>query len=138
VVDERDKHWRWIKDIENRSHFGRLLGIEVVDLAPGSARLKMPVEEKLTQPYEAVHGGAIATLADSAAAAALLSLTDTEEKVATVEMKVNFLAPVRSGELVAEGRVVHKGERLAVLDVDVRNDGDTLIAKALITYIIIR
>ena len=57
--------------------------------------------------------------------------------VATVEFKVNFLAPIRHGEVLAEGRVVHRGRRIAVSEVEVRDDADRPIARGLVTLMIL-
>lgn len=138
MTKERSDYWEKVKTIANGCPFYQLVGMELVELAEGYARFRLPVEPKLLQFYRAVHGGAIASLADSAAALALISLLSATDRTATVEMKINYLAPTVEGELVAEGRVVHKGGRLSVIDVEVRNNGDRLVAKALITYAIIR
>ncbi|MCL5960440.1 MAG: PaaI family thioesterase [Chloroflexi bacterium] len=138
MTKERADYWEKVKALANTSPFYQLLGMELVELAEGYARFRMPVEDKLLQLYEAVHGGAIASLADSAAALALISLLTPAEKAVTVEMKINYLAPTLAGELIAEGRVVHKGGRLSVIDVEVRNNGERLVAKSLITYAVTR
>ncbi|MEW5933453.1 MAG: PaaI family thioesterase, partial [Bacillota bacterium] len=53
----------------------------------------------------------------------------------TVEMKVNYLAPVNGGRLVAEGRLVHRGRTLAVGTAEVRNGEGTLVAVGTATYL---
>lgn len=81
-----------------------------------------------------VHGGAIASLADSAAAWATVGSTEFKYIPLTVEMKINFLAPVESGELVAEAKTVHKGSKILVSDVEVKDNKGKLVAKSLVTY----
>jgi len=49
-------------------------------------------------------------------------------------MKINYLAPVESGQLIAEARVVHKGSTISVSDVEVKDDKGRLVAKSLVTY----
>ncbi len=115
--------------------FWGLLGIEVVETDYGYAKLVMPFHEKLTQPYGIVHGGAIFSLADSAVAVATISMVEPERKVLTIEMKINFLAPVTDGVMEAKARVLRKG-RIIPAEVDITNNG-VLIAKAIATYIIL-
>ena len=100
----------------------------------GYALLTMNVEEKHLQFLKTVHGGAIASLADSAAAWATVGSTGLEAVPITVEMKINFLAPVESGRLIAEARIVHKGKTISLSDVEVKDDKGRLVAKSLVTY----
>ena len=120
------------------SPYYRLLNMKIEEVKDGYARLTMNIEEKHLQFLRTVHGGAISSLADSAAAWATVGsvLGSVGAKVAplTVEMKINYLAPVESGRLIAEARVVHKGSTISVSDVEVKDDKGRLVAKSLVTY----
>ncbi len=115
--------------------YWNLLGIEVLEIDEGFARLIMPFHKKLTQPYGIVHGGAIFSLADSAVAVAALSMVEPYKKVLTLEMKINFLDPVKDGIIEAKARVLRKG-RIIPAEVDITNN-EKLIAKAISTYILL-
>ncbi len=135
---DRDENTdRWAATIAeiNRCPYYQLLGIQVVAMGDGYARLTMPVQQKLLQIYGIVHGGATASLADSAVAVALISTSTPEEKAYTVELKLNFVAGVASGTLTAEARLFHRGRTLAAGDVEVRADDGRLVAKGIATYI---
>ncbi|MCK5563547.1 PaaI family thioesterase, partial [Candidatus Bathyarchaeota archaeon] len=97
----------------------------------------MNVEEKHLQFLKTVHGGAIGSLADSAAAWATIGSAGLKAAPVTVEMKINFLAPVKSGRLTAEARIVHKGNKISLSDVEVKDDKGRLVAKGLVTYYLI-
>lgn len=116
------------------SPYYRLLNMKINEVKGGYARLTMNIEEKHLQFLKTVHGGAIASLADSAAAWATVGSTEFKYIPLTVEMKINFLAPVESGKLVAEAKTVHKGSRISVSDVEVKDDKGKLVAKSLVTY----
>jgi len=120
------------------SPYYQLLNMKIEEVKDGYARLTMNIEEKHLQFLRTVHGGAISSLADSAAAWATVGsvLGSVGAKVAplTVEMKINYLAPVESGRLIAEARVVHKGFTISVSDVEVKDDKGRLVAKSLVTY----
>jgi len=122
------------------SPYYRLLNMKIEEVRDGYARLTMNIEEKHLQFLRTVHGGAISSLADSAAAWATVGsvLGSVGAKVVplTVEMKINYLAPVESGRLIAEARVVHKGSTISVSDVEVKDDKGRLVAKSLVTYYI--
>ncbi|MCE9584749.1 MAG: PaaI family thioesterase [Planctomycetes bacterium] len=118
--------WRSIRVYE-------FLGIRVESASGGKARLRLPWREELTQPLGYTHGGIIATLADAAAGWALFPEVDDATGCTTLQMQVNFLAPVVKQDMVATARVVRLGRTTALMDVDVRA-GRKLCAKALVTY----
>lgn len=135
-LDDVDSTERWATTIAaiNDCAYYRLLGMRVEAMGGGYARLTMPVEEKLLQIYGTVHGGATASLADSAVAVALISTIPADEKALTLELKLNFLAPVAEGQLIAEARLFHRGRSVAVGDVEIRNSNGRLVAKGIATY----
>jgi len=108
--------------------------MKINEVKNGYARLTMNVEDKHLQFLKTVHGGAIASLADSAAAWATIGSASLKVVPVTVEMKINFLAPVDSGRLTAEARTVHKGKTISLSDVEVKDDKGRLVAKSLVTY----
>ena len=111
-----------------------LLNMKIEEVKDGYARLTMNLENKHLQFLRTVHGGAIASLADSAAAWATLGSAGLKAVPVTVEMKINFLAPVESGCLTAEARIVHKGKTISLSDVEVKDGKERLVAKSLVTY----
>src|SRR3954468_20518706 len=96
--------------IEN-SAFVAHLGIQVGAMEPDSARLRLPYSESLPTMGEVVHGGAISSLIDTAAAAAAWSGAEVPEKIraSTVGFTVDFLSPARGSGVVAEARVLRRG-----------------------------
>ncbi len=131
--NERFAH---LKEHANACPYYRLIGFEVVEADEGRAVLKMPVREELFQFQDAVHGGAIFSVADAAVAVALLTLAEPNEHALTVECKLNYLAGVTRAHqyVLAEGRIVQKGRTIALGEVDVKRDDGRLAAKGLITY----
>ena len=109
------------------------LGIEIVEAEEGFAKLRLDFKDHLTHPFGYFHGGAIASLADSAGINAVLTTLNNEEKALTLEMKINYLLPVKDVVVFAEGKVIHKGKKFAVADVDVKSDNGQLVAKAIVT-----
>lgn len=135
-----DNDHRWDDTIAsfNGCPYYRLLGMQVVAMGEGYARLVMPIEEKHLQIYGTLHGGATASLADSAVAVALVSTSTPDEKAFTVELKLNFLTAVAQGRLTAEARLFHRGRTITAGDVEVRTDDGRLVAKGIATYMAVR
>ena len=115
--------------------FFNTLGIEVIEFGDGNSVLKLPFHKKLTQPFGLLHGGAMFTLADGACAFALLSVLRERKPFVTVEMKINYLESVKSGDTFAYAKVLRQG-RVVPIEVELKNS-EKLVAKAICTYIIL-
>lgn len=127
---------RRVRDSFVRQGFLRHCGAVIDELAPGHVTLSVRQAEVLTQQHGFFHGGLIATLADTAAGYAALSMMRPEVGVLSVEFKLNFIAPARGERLVAHGRVIRPGRTLTVCRADVETvDGErvTEVATALLT-----
>lgn len=128
------KHLARIRRAFRRVEIVRQMGMRLASLARGRATLVLETQKQHLHPQGAVHGGVIATLADTALAMALLTLLPAGTEMATVEMSINYLSAHRRGRLRAEARVLRTGRRIAVGEVDVRNPAGALVAKSLLTY----
>lgn len=119
-----------------KAPFAALLGLKVESASGGAAVVRMPFNLALLNeggPKAPVHGGAIATLADLAACAAVWSLNETVRS-ATVSMTVNFVGFATQSDLVARAQVRRKGKRIASINVEIADDSGALVADALVTY----
>jgi uncharacterized protein (TIGR00369 family) len=119
-----------------KAPFAVLLGLKIESAAGGAAVVRMPFNLALLNeggPKAPVHGGAIATLADLAACAAVWSLNETMRS-ATVSMTVNYTGFATESSLVARAQVRRKGKRIASLSVESADDSGALVADALVTY----
>ena len=96
-------------------------------------RLTVKHRDDLTQGAGYLHGGVISALCDSSVAFALATMIDGGEDMLTIELKVNFIAPA-DDNIFADARIIHKGRKTAVGEVEVRMADNTFIAKALVTY----
>ena len=120
------------------SSFGDLLGFEPVESQPGHVKLRLPFSEKLLQSLGRVLGGVIFSLADHASGWAAFSTLDKDERCATLEMKINYIAAVRTEDCIAEAKVVHKGRTSIVVESEVKTVNDKLIARTLATFIVLK
>jgi len=116
------------------SNTARQFGFRLAGAAPGSAVLKMKVLPRHKQIHGVVHGGVLASIADTAGGLATYLSLPPGSRTATVEMKINFLEPVHGGTIFAEARVIRLGKYLAVVECDVRDNHGKLVAKALMTF----
>lgn len=117
------------------SSFGRTLGLRVVDVRHGYARLELEVRSGLKQPAGVLHGGASFGLADTAVAVAMRPLYGIAAVLLTIEMKINYLEPIFDGTVIAEAYVLRSSRRSAYAEVDLWAHGK-LAARATTTYMI--
>ena len=115
--------------------YAHLLGIELDEISEGVATLGLDVRKELKQNHGVVHGGAIASLIDTAMAFAIITLLKPREKVTTVDLTVSYLRPLTKGRITARARVVRSGRRLFVVSADVFTNDGILASTALSTYI---
>jgi len=115
--------------------FGSTLGLRVVDVRHGYARLELDVRAGLKQPAGVLHGGASFGLADTAVAVAMRPLYGIAAVLLTIEMKINYLEPIFDGTVTAEAYVLRASRRSAYAEVDLWAH-DKLAARATTTYMI--
>lgn len=115
--------------------YARLLGLELGEVRRGKVTIQLTVRDDLKQYQGVVHGGAVASLIDTAAAFAVVTELEAGERVTTTDLTIHYLRPVSSGRVSATARIVRGGRRLFVLSVDVTNDQQVLLATAVTTYI---
>jgi 1,4-dihydroxy-2-naphthoyl-CoA hydrolase len=110
-------------DRDLRDGISGYLGIRMVDVGPGRAAAEVEVRDELVHRFGVLHGGVVATLVDQVLGSAVYPVAPAGTWPATLEFKLNYLAPVRGGVVRAESRVVSMTSRTAAVHVDVTNDG---------------
>jgi uncharacterized protein (TIGR00369 family) len=118
------------------SPFPGHLGIRLVDMGPGTATLGLPFAEALVTAGTTVHGGAVASLIDTAGMVAAWSGGEVPDRLrgSTVGLTVSFLAPADGEDLQASATVLRRGRSIVHVDVDVRTASGSAVAKGLVTY----
>ncbi len=132
MIEEKDK--KIVAEVIKTTPYLRHLGIELVEIEAGKAVMKMPMKEELRQPYGLLHGGATASLIDTATAFAVIGAIGRDEKATTVNLTVHYLRPVIDENCICTAKVVRAGKRLITVSAEVHNEAGKLIATALSTY----
>ena len=114
------------------------VGIKLLEVVPGRSNLVLPHREELKNSMGLLQGGILGVLADVAGGVSLYSVLPDPVKVVipTIEFKLNFLRPAGGKVVIARGRVAHHGRRIAVCQVDLSTEAETLLATGLFTYMI--
>jgi 1,4-dihydroxy-2-naphthoyl-CoA hydrolase len=107
----------------NRNTLMEVLSMECVEITENGIKIRMPVDSRTHQPMGLLHGGASAALIESIGSMGSALILDLEKEVPVgVEINANHLSGVRSGFVVAEGKLVHCGKRTHVWQVDIFSD----------------
>ena len=128
-------HLQALRHLFESAPVSRYLGHELVALGGGRAEVRLPYRDEFDQGFGVVHGGIVATLADTAGYFAAASLLE-DGVVTTVEFKVNLAEAARRETLVGVGEAMSRGRSLIVCRMTVRGADDRVVAVAQGTYAI--
>jgi uncharacterized protein (TIGR00369 family) len=119
-----------------RSPYGRLLGLETVEVAADRVRVRLPYRAEVTTLGDTVHGGAISALVDAAATGAFWAheKVGPDARGTTIGFSINFVAAGRGQDLIADARVRRRGREICTGEVSVADAAGREVAIALVTY----
>ena len=106
----------------------QLLGMELAEIDFDSCRIDLPLAERHLQPFGIVHGGVLASLIDTATFWAVFLRLPEDDGLVNVDLKLNYLKPVRTGRLRAEGHCLRAGRQVSYAEASVRDEAGGLVA----------
>jgi len=125
-----------VREIFNRAHFIRDLGIELVRVDEGLCETTLIPSERHRQQHGLIHAGVLATMADHTAGGAAGSVLRGKGDVLSIEFKINFLRPAIAERLRCVARVLRGGRSIVVAESEIfaEKDGqEKLVSKATVT-----
>jgi len=125
-----------IFDRVNKIPIMSTMKLEVINLKAGYCELKAPRQRMYDGIYDSFHGGLLMTVADSAAAFALMTLTGPEVKMTTTDMNIRFLAPCLT-DLIVHAKVIKFGRTLSPMAIDLYDENEKYIAVAQVNYFVL-
>lgn len=133
-AEVEDARLQRARDVFAEVAYAKFLGLELCELKSGDVTVCLEVRADLKQNHQVVHGGAIASLIDTASAFVILTAIDENERVTTTDLTIHYLRPVTVGRMLARARIVRGGRRRFVVNVEVENEG-RLAATAVTGYV---
>jgi uncharacterized protein (TIGR00369 family) len=115
----------------------KLLGVEVEEITPEAAKLRLPFKSGLLQGGGVIAGGVMAALADEAMAHVVLANLPDNKTTATIELNLRFHKPCRGGELRARATVVKKGRQVIAVEAKIEDGKGALLATAGASFMIV-
>jgi len=128
-----DEHEALVEGLRERlrdTPFYRWSKIELVDAGSGEAEVAFEAGPEHVNLQGLVHGGMLATLADTAMGLAVRTTLEPGRRHVTVQLGIEFLSPGRQGRIVARGRSVKVGRQLGFAEADVVDGSGRLLARA--------
>lgn len=104
--------------------------MHVVEVKEGYAKVEMIIDEQILNVHGFVHGGALYSLADTAAGAASFA---TGRDSVTLSGTINYIKPGRGGKLIGIAQEISAGRTTGVYEVFIFNDKDVLLSRATFT-----
>jgi uncharacterized protein (TIGR00369 family) len=117
---------------------GELVGFRPTSIETGKAVFELEAGPQHANPMGTLHGGIVCDVADAAMGTAYASTLGDGESFTTLELKINFLRPFRTGKLVATARVVKSGRTIGLTECDVTDVESRLVARAMSTCMTLR
>lgn len=137
--EEQHRRRQAIREIFPSTPFMSGLGIVFDRYEPDDVVVRLPFREDLTNDGEVYHGGVVATMLDTAGAAAAWSNHDFDKGVraATVSLAIQYLGAARRSDLVCHGTAVRRGRELIFTEATAADADGRVVAHALQTYRIV-
>ena len=115
-----------------------LIGFTLTAIQPGQAVIEFEATTQHANPMGTLHGGVLCDIADAAMGMAYASTLAAGETFTTLELKINFLRPFWTGKLVAEARMVKDGRTIGLVECNVTDTQQRLVARAASTCMTLR
>jgi uncharacterized protein (TIGR00369 family) len=115
-----------------------LIGFRMTAIERGRSRFELDADARHHNPMGTLHGGVLCDLADVAMGSAYASTLEEGESFTTLELKINFLRPVRDAHLIADASIVQRGQTVGMAECAITDQNGRLIAKASSTCLTLR
>ena len=114
------------------------IGIEITDIGDDFICGKMPVDERNTQPFGLLHGGASVALAETLGSiGGGIKVYSNNETVVGIEINANHLKSARDGWVYGKATPIRIGKKIQVWNIEITNEDDDLICVSRLTLAVI-
>lgn len=134
-MNEMEELWRGDR---SPSPIARTLGFELVEYKDGTALFTMLVDNHHWSQLNTVQGGVMTAIAESAIGVAFATTLGEDETFTVAELHIHYLRAIRTGRIDARAKVVERRRRLGLVECELRDEHDLLLAKVSSTCIVIR
>src|SRR5438552_8698692 len=129
---------RMVAGEEPLAPIASLIGFTLTAIEPGRARIELAADRRHANPMGTLHGGVLCDIADAAMGMAYAATLEEGETFTTLELKINFLRPFWTGKLFAEACMVKDGRTIGLVECNVMDAQQRLVARATSTCMTLR
>ena len=126
-----------LKNIFNSQEFLSFVGMKLEHIERGRAVISCENKKEFSQYLGYMHGGMITSIADTAGGQAAATIIEDGQKIVTSELKIHFLKPITVKKVIAEGIVISSGKKLIIVESDIKDEEENLLAKMIATMYVI-
>ncbi|HAZ32860.1 MAG: PaaI family thioesterase [Actinomycetota bacterium] len=119
ISDELLQTWSRFPSWDQDTNMALHMGFIVEDIRAGYARLRMPISPNIMQPAGLIHGGAIASLIDTAVVPALGGVGVEPTRMVTISMNINYMGAISDEDAVCEGWITRQGRSIIFCSAEV-------------------
>jgi uncharacterized protein (TIGR00369 family) len=137
--EQQHERRRAVRDIMPKTPFLAGLGIVFERYEPDDVTIRLPFRADLTNDGTYFHGGVIASVIDTAGAAAAWSNHDFEKgmRASTVAMSIQYVGAAKRSDLLCHARAVRRGKELTFTEITANDAAGNVVAHAMQTYRIV-
>ncbi|MCP3939144.1 MAG: PaaI family thioesterase [Actinomycetia bacterium] len=129
TFDSFDEDWaNLVVGQVSRKGIDSYLGLKVTEITAGRLVCEMPVTDELITAMGSMHGGCLSAMCDHVLGVVMYPVMAPGSWAATTEFKINLLAPVKGGICIATSEIISMSKRLAVVRIEIENDGRLVAA----------
>lgn len=126
------------RDLKQRNTIADALGMEILEVTESRVTGRLPVDSRTHQPYGLLHGGASVVLAETLGSiGSHFLVADSGKRAVGIEINANHVRSVRSGWVYGEARLVHRGGRLHVWQIDISDEQKRLVCTSRLSVMIV-
>lgn len=124
-----------LRDVVARMPFNCLIGVEVVDVHEDGVTIRCALRPELMNGAGMLHGGVTATLVDAVVGIAIFRHFGGRRRMATTELKLNYLRPISNGAALARAKILRTGQHLCIGQAEVFDQDNQLAAIGIVSYL---
>jgi uncharacterized protein (TIGR00369 family) len=129
---------RMVKQEVPAPPIAELIGFAITRIEVGRSTFEMNAGQRHTNPMGTLPGGVVCALADAAMGTAMASTLEDDESFTTLDLTAKYLKPVWTGRLRATAEVVKRTRTLGLIECDVLDEKESLVARVYSTCMVLR
>jgi uncharacterized protein (TIGR00369 family) len=132
------KHLKAVIDAINNGPFFKHMSMKVMEIGVGSSVVRMKIGKKLMNPFGGLHGGVYASAIDTAAYWSAYCDLPEENGLVSIDLKVDFLAPVLQQEVIIKGQRIKSGKTIYLTEATMCDRNGKVLAHGTSKLMVIR